>query len=109
MTQTATKEITILARYALKNSDTVIYNIRNGDNKEYHVGLHASGHTTCTCKHGQNAGNFAHCYHVQDCQKAEAARNAERKMDEMAAYYQNENARRAALHATCNVDGLNDY
>jgi len=117
-TQTATKEITILARYALKNSDTVIYNIRNGENKEYHIGLHASGHTTCTCKHGLNAGNSAHCYHVTGCQKAEAARSEarkqqvsedERKMDEMAAYYQDENARRAARHATCNVDGLNDY
>ncbi len=112
-TQTATREITILARYALKNSGSVIYRVRNGENSEYNVGLHKSGHTTCTCKHGVNAGNFAHCYHVQGCQKAEAARKQvsedERKMDEMAAYYQDENARRAALHATCNVDGLNDY
>ncbi len=116
-TQTATREITILARYALKNSGSVIYRVRNGENSEYNVGLHKSGHTTCTCKHGVNAGNFAHCYHVQGCQKAEAARSEarkqvsedERKMDEMAAYYQDENARRAALHATCNVDGLNDY
>src|SRR6266702_1474817 len=75
MTQTATREITILARYALKNSDTVIYRVRNGENSEYNIGLHKSGHTTCTCKHGQNAGNFAHCYHVTGCQKAEAARS----------------------------------
>ena len=94
MTQTITKTVTILARYELKNSESVIYNVRNGENREYCVGLHKSGNTTCTCKHGENAGNHAHCYHVTECQKAEVARNqpTEAQMDKMAAYYEKEAA-----------------
>jgi hypothetical protein len=100
-TKTATqKNVTVLARYALKNTGSVIYHVRNGENKEYNVGLHPSGHTTCTCKHGENAGNAAHCYHVSHCQQAEQARKQS---------HEDENAARNALHALYNVDGLNDY
>ena len=103
MTQTATKTVLILARYELKNSESIIYSVRNGENKEYCVALHASGNTTCTCKHGIHAGNAAHCYHVQECQKAEAVRllPTEAKMNEMCAYYEKEAALAAQETARC--------
>lgn len=68
------KTVTILARYFVKATQTVITRVRNGENKEYTVGLHKSGNTTCTCKHGESAGNHAHCYHVTHCQAKELAR-----------------------------------
>jgi len=68
------KQVTILVRAINKVTGSIYFKVRNGENKEYTVALHKSGNTTCTCKHGENAGNHAHCYHVAHCQQAEAAR-----------------------------------
>ena len=72
-TQTATKTVTILVRYFVKSSQTVICQVLNGEGKKYTVALHKSGSTTCTCKHGEVAGNHAHCYHVKHVQAREQA------------------------------------
>ncbi len=72
--QTTIKTVTILVRAINKVTGSIYFKVRNGENKEYTVALHKSGNTTCTCKHGENAGNHAHCYHVARCQQAEAAR-----------------------------------
>jgi len=71
---TTNKTVTILVRYLIKNTQVVICTVRNGEDKEYSVALHKSGNTTCTCKHGESAGNRAHCYHVKAVQVAEIAR-----------------------------------
>lgn len=67
------KTVLILARHFVKASQTVICKVRNGEDKEYTVGIHKSGNTTCTCKHGESAANHAHCYHVKHVQVAEIA------------------------------------
>ncbi len=68
------KQVKILTRYELKNTGGVIYHIENGSHARYYTGLYTSGDCTCTCAHGQSAGSHAHCYHVDHCQKREAAR-----------------------------------
>lgn len=81
-TATTTRTVTVLARSFVKATRTVIYRVRNGQQHEYNVSLHKSGNTPCTCKHGEVAGNHAHCYHVTHCQALEL----ERKAVERAAY-----------------------
>jgi hypothetical protein len=78
-TTATTKQVTFLTRYELKSSKSIIWHIENGESKRYYVTLHSNGDTACTCKHGENAGVHAHCYHVRDCQAREAARTAEQQ------------------------------
>lgn len=70
-----TKTVTILNRYFVKSSQTVICKVRNGENREYFVTVHKNGDTCCTCKHGESAGRKAHCYHVKACQAKEQQRS----------------------------------
>jgi hypothetical protein len=74
---TTTKQVTFLTRYELKSSKSIIWHIENGESKRYYVTLHPNGDTVCTCKHGENAGVHAHCYHVKECQAREDTRTAE--------------------------------
>lgn len=75
---TTTKQVTILHRYFMKATESVICEVLNGEGKKYKVGIHKSGNTTCTCKHGSFAGNHANCHHVKHVQEREAARTADK-------------------------------
>ncbi len=103
--QIATREVTILARVEFKaDSRKVVYKVLSSNGADtYQTSLFNGKACSCTCPSRKP------CYHMTGCEAHEAERDAERKMDEMAAYYQDENARRAALHACFDVDGLNGY
>ena len=78
----ATKTVTILARYAVKASGSIVYAVRNGENKEYCVTLNTNGSTGCVerangeeCKGHKYAHRAGHeCHHITECQAKEAAR-----------------------------------
>lgn len=85
-TEIATRTVTILVRYFVKATQTVTCKVLNGENKKYFVTLHKNGNTTCTCKHGESAGNHAHCYHVKHVQSVEASRTQEQQLTPAAPY-----------------------
>lgn len=76
--QAATKQVTILERYFVKASQTVICRVLNGEGKKYLVTLHKNGNTCCTCRHGEFNPNHAHCHHVKHVQEREAARTPDK-------------------------------
>ncbi len=101
-TATAIKEVTILARVEFKNdARKVVYKVLSSNGKDTYMTSLFNG-KACSC----DCISRKPCYHMTGCEAHEAARNEERKMDEMAAYYQDENARRAMMHSLYNVDYL---
>lgn len=80
--QSEQKTVTFIARYALKATGSIVWNVRNGENKEYCVTLNANGTVGCydkatgkECKGHTFAHNAGHeCHHILACQKKEAER-----------------------------------
>jgi hypothetical protein len=84
MTTVALRMITILHRYVMKSSGSIVCQVRNGEDKEYCVTLNANGSTGCVekatgeeCKGNKSArkAKVPHtCYHITECQAKEAER-----------------------------------
>lgn len=95
-TKTATREVTILARVEFKaDSRKVVYQCLSSNGKDTYMTYLFNGKaSSCECKATKP------CYHMTGCEAYEAARNASKQSHE------DENARRAMMHALYNVDGL---
>ncbi len=74
MTQTITsKEVTVLARATHKNNaKVVLYKVLSSDEStKYDVTIYEGKCTSCKCKGWKG---HRHCYHGDECEKLEAAR-----------------------------------
>jgi len=66
---TATKTVTVLARYQFKSSGHVVYNVRSSNGVDTYCTTIINGKATgCTCP------SHKPCYHMTGCEQVEAAR-----------------------------------
>lgn len=81
------KSVTFLARYFFKATGSVVWHVRNGENKEYCVTINTNGTVGCynkqtgeECPGHKYAHRAGHeCHHILACQEKEASRKAERE------------------------------
>ena len=76
---TTSKTVTVLTRYAIKASGSVVYRVRNGGNKEYLVTLNLNGSHVCLQASGlpcPSTKGHTTCYHITECSRRETLRQA---------------------------------
>ena len=76
---TATKTVTVLTRYAVKATGSIVYSIRNGGNAMYLVTLNLNGSHVCLQASGlpcPSSKGHTTCYHITECSRRETLRKA---------------------------------